>query len=820
MLLPPILSIKQKLRLMILATSAVALLLACAAFVLFGVVGFRSEVEHGLEVLAKVIGASASGAVEFEDAGSAWESINVLQHSQDIVAGCLYRAKEVRLSKEGKLLAESEADGLTAVTYWTNFIFATYVRVKAGALRGTEAGRGETLTPAQPPEEGFHPATLEYVKAIENVGHQKVGMIYLRFDHKAVDRFLWRCIRVVGLIMLLATAIALALASRFERQITLPLLQLLRTTRAVSEQKDYAVRATRGARDEIGHLVDAFNEMLEQIQTRDEELQRHREHLEEQVAARTTELTKLNQDLVAAKERAEEARHAADAANKTKSAFLANMSHELRTPLNAIIGYSEMLQEEAQDVGQETFVPDLQKIHTAGKHLLGLINDILDLSKVEAGKMTLYLETFDLAALARDVTATIQPLVASNANRLEVSCPADIGVMHADQTKVRQSLFNLLSNASKFTERGKITLEFLRQAEAEQEWVYMRVTDSGIGMSPEQLGRLFEAFTQANTAISRKYGGTGLGLVLSRNFCELMGGNLTVTSELGKGSTFTIKLPAEVQDSTAEAGSRPANLERRPAGSATPAGATLVLVIDDDPVVRDLMQRSLSKEGFRVETAAGGPQGLEAARKLQPAVITLDVMMPEMDGWAVLSRMKADAALAHIPVVMVTIVDERAMGFSLGIADYITKPIDWERLTSVLKKHQRVTAPQLVLVVEDEPAMRERLEKNLQKAGWTVSSAGNGRVAFERITASKPSLILLDLLMPEMDGFEFVDQLRTRPDCRDIPVIVITAKDITAEDRQRLNGRVNHIVQKGGMQLAEVLNEVKRLAGGHCGEGI
>ena len=491
-----------------------------------------------------------------------------------------------------------------------------------------------------------------------------------------------------------------------------------------------------------------------------------------------------------------------EVADRHKSEFLANMSHELRTPLNAIIGYSEMLQEDASDLGAEQFTDDLKKINAAGKHLLELINAVLDLSKIEAGKMELYLESFDIASLVHDIAAVIQPLADKNGNRLDVRCPEDIGAMLADLTKVRQALFNLLSNACKFTDHGTVTLAVTRAAADGQEWVELEVGDTGIGMTPDQLAKLFEAFTQADAATTRKYGGTGLGLALSRRLCRMMGGDVTVRSESGRGSTFTIRLPARVPETT-----------EAPAPAAAPAegalpGVGTVLVIDDEAAVRDLMQRFLSKEGFRVVTASGGEEGLRRARELRPDTITLDVMMPGMDGWAVLSALKAERDLADIPVVMLTIVDDKNLGYALGAADYLTKPIDRERLAAVLGKYRR---DQPVLVVDDDPEVRGLLRRMLEPAGHAVVEAENGRVALERLREVKPSVVLLDLMMPEMDGFEFVDAFRRHDAWRGIPVVVITAKDLSREDRERLNGYVQRILQKGAYGRDELLAEVRAL---------
>ncbi|KTS06834.1 histidine kinase [Methylobacterium radiotolerans] len=511
-----------------------------------------------------------------------------------------------------------------------------------------------------------------------------------------------------------------------------------------------------------------------------------------------------------AEEAVERARQAAEAANRAKSQFIANMSHELRTPLSAVIGYSEMLGEELEDIGQAALLPDLRKIEAAARHLLSLINDVLDISKIEADRMTASAETFTVSDLLRDVSDSTGSLVEKKGNRFVLDTgaagTADLGSMHQDQTKIRQCLLNLIGNAAKFTERGTITLTVRRHREEGADWLSFAVADTGIGLTEEQIGRLFERFVQADDSTTRQFGGTGLGLAITRAFCRTMGGDIGVASTPGAGATFTIRLPATL---------RPEDAPPSEAEAHTPVEPheqhETVLLVDDDPAARELLQRFLEREGFHVRSANDGRAGLTLARALKPRAILLDVEMPRMDGWAVLHAVRNDPDLAGTPVIITSVVAEQGLGQALGATDYFVKPIDWDRLKGLMERY-RPEAPEdaRVLVVDDDADARERLRRSLGREGWTVDEAENGRIALERVSQARPSLILLDLMMPEMDGFGFLRALRARPD-GDVPVVVLTAKEVTAAEKESLNRQADRVIAKGSMSLAEIGRQLRVL---------
>ena len=502
---------------------------------------------------------------------------------------------------------------------------------------------------------------------------------------------------------------------------------------------------------------------------------------------------------------AEAAKEAAEAANRAKSAFLANMSHELRTPLSAVIGYAELLEEEAEELEQTVSLRDLGKIKSNAKHLLGLINDVLDLSKVEANKMATFIETIEVAGFVHEAADTVSTLVDAKSNTLVLDVPDSVGEMRSDAVKLRQCLFNLLSNACKFTEKGRVTLRVRREKDdAGLEWLSFVVKDTGIGMSAEQLARLFQRFSQADESTTRKFGGTGLGLALSRAFAKLLGGDITVESEEGKGTSFALRVPA-VAPAKGEAAIEDF------AGHDVKATGTLILVIDDEASQRELLTRFLQRQGYAVRAAADGRSGLDLARTLKPRVVLLDVMMPDMDGWSVLKALKADEATAAIPVVMVSFVADAPTSVAMGATAAVTKPVDWPRLKRILEPFRDAVGD--VLVVDDDADTRDRLRVVLERNGWTVREAGNGIEALDRVREACPRVVLLDLTMPVMDGFSFLERLREEPGCSEVPVVVLSARDISTDERDKLAG-ADRILRKDSTDLATLATRLKGVAGG------
>ena len=767
---------RWQLILLIIAVSAVSLAAAMGSFYSIERYRFNNEIYRRLETTHRLLIERMVSTLS-ENPAAANEVLGSLQSDNMVVAAAVY-------SPERKLLAK-------------------YIKPDSG----------EFIPLPQRINLNFGSDRLVFYSPLRSHDGRLFGTFFLKADVAllASERF-GDLFRGMVIIFLASCLLAMVVGYALQRGLTGPLTELAGAARRIAENQDYSVRVKERGHDEVGTLTHSFNTMVQTVEQRNAELVvAHRtaeeareslrltnEQLEQKVAERTAELECA---LVAAKE-----------ANQAKSSFLAKMSHELRTPMNAIIGYSEMLLEDANDGGDEGTADDLQKILSAARHLLGLINDVLDLSKIEAGKMQLYLESFDLQILVHEVTSTIAPLIEKRNNQLGVVCDPEIGSMYGDATKIRQTLLNLLSNASKFTENGRIDLQVERETVDGQVWVIMRVVDTGIGMDEEQMSRLFKPFAQADASTASKFGGTGLGLAISKQFAQMMGGDITIISAPGAGSTFTLRVPARVKPARSPYAVAEKEKEHQPA----PVPKGRVLVIDDDESVHGVLTSMLTREGYSTRIARNGKEGLRLAREYHPDIVILDILMPGVDGWSVLAQLKTLPGFAEVPIILLTMLENKEMGFALGAADYLTKPIDAQKLLPVLDRHRSPKPNGTVLVVEDDPPSRELVVRMLEKAGIHVREATNGREALEILQSGVvPDLIILDLIMAEMDGFDFLRHVRPHAVWSKIPVVVVSSLDLNNEAQEVLRGQVEHIFQKGRFAREDLLREVRETINQH-----
>ena len=758
-------SIRGKVITLVLTTTALALLVAATTALVFEAIGNRKAAVQEFRTLAGLLAYNAAPSVTFQDAGPISQMLEGLKSHDHIIRVRVYLAS-------GQLLA---------------------------AYPSTD--RDSSPLPSDQIQErvwfeGWHLCLTQSIRTPEG---RVNGTIFMEAEQSQVKRRIAFAGLFLALTMLLVSLLVWVAVRRWVRAITDPILELAGLSAKVSTSGNYGLRAHATADDELGILVDSFNGMLGRIQEQDQRLAGHREHLEDQVAIRTAELVQANNELILAKEKAE-------VSNKAKSTFLANMSHELRTPLNAILLYSELVREDSEAAGHAGILPDIRRIEAAGNHLLSLINDILDLSKIEAGKMTVSLEAFDVPTMVQEVMSTVAPLASKNGNSLAMDCDPRLGALVSDEVKVRQALFNLLSNACKFTQQGRIGVQVRHTSVAGSDvrWLSISVEDTGIGISSEQIQRIFHEFIQVEENTNRQFGGTGLGLALSRRICQVLGGDIRVQSEEGRGSTFTILLPLSPE---AVRAAQPVVVapERGPLGLGT------VLLIDDDPFLCDALSRLLVRDGYQVQVASNGLEGLKLAQACHPEVVILDVMMPLMDGWETLKAFKADPALAAIPVIMLTILEEAERGLALGAMEYLFKPVDRSLLTAALQRYRPAQAPFRVLVVEDDLPTQHAMQRILLAEGWEPWPAIDGGAALERLRTDPPAVVLLDLMMPGVDGFTFLAEKQLHPEWADIPVIVVTARDLSQKERDRLrHSQVAAVLQKGLYSKGELIEEIRR----------
>lgn len=754
-------SFKSKMTLSVIGVSAVALLITCAAFIAHRVFTFNETLRREQTSFAQVVASNVSAAILFNDAQTIEESLGAFTVVPSIRAAYVYGADGVELGK------------------WT----------RTGFQRVSDISPYRNALPLDETTI-IEESGVMYTQVPVAIQSEVVGGIQIVTGLEELRGAINQYLAIAFGMFLLSILFTFLIAQWLSKVATVPLESLISAMAHIKNTKDYSGFVENRSDDEFGRLTDSFNQMLNEIRNRD------------------TQVAEMVDELQAA-------RDASEAANVAKSQFLANMSHELRTPLNAIIGYSEIVIEDLEDTGETAVIPDIEKINKAAHHLLGLINEVLDLSKIEAGKMTLDVHEIDVASLLSDVSSTIEPLAAKKSNRLIVHAQKAPTKLYSDSVKIKQCLLNLLSNACKFTENGtvSISVDTIVSDNGGSDRVAFTVSDTGIGMTKDQLSNLFEAFVQADASTTRKYGGTGLGLVITRKLAQLLGGDVTVDSHVGKGSVFRIEIPVNALNSVAEKSQNAANAATASGEDASDRvrkdeKLPTVLVIDDEPSAVELMQRILGGAGYAVITAANGMDGLKLAAEAKPMAIVLDINMPEMSGWEVLEKLTSDPTTRDIPVFVVTISDERQRGIELGASEYLLKPVKRDKLINLLSIYLKSSDAD-VLLIEDDQDSAEIVVRAARQAGHNVRHASNGVKGIEALKEKRPDVIVLDLMMPEMDGFEFLRKIRSNEAYKDIPVIVVTAKSLTEEDRGFLMEMADRYHQKAALPPSEIVRAIR-----------
>jgi signal transduction histidine kinase/DNA-binding response OmpR family regulator len=762
-------SITKKLTMMNMLVSGAALLIACGAFVAYDLVTFRGAMVYNLSIQAQMAGSNSVSALVFNDPQTAENTLSALRAAPNIISAGIY-APDARP-------------------------FAMYWREGSGQVL--------TLPPipvGQTEAHWFKDGQLVLVRKIVFQG-KPTGAVYIRSDLQEMNHRIKRYAGIAAIVLLASLIAALLVASVFQRAVAEPIVHLAEIARIVSRDKNYSMRATStGNRDEPDILIQAFNEMLGQIQQREGALQEAHRELEQRVQARTAQLATANKEL-------ELQNREVERATQLKSQFLASMSHELRTPLNAIIGFSDLLAEKTAGQLTDKQARFVGHVRDGARHLLQLINDILDLSKIESGLLELRRESFNISEAMPEVLSVIRPLVMAKKIRLEHA--GESLSVYADRVRFKQILYNLLSNALKFTpDGGKVRVE----SSSDGNLTCISVSDTGVGIRPEDQQLIFEEFRQAGETTRGVREGTGLGLAITKRLVERQGGTIRVMSELGKGSCFSFTLPVGrvVQEVAAEVSA--ANIS---APDAQLGGKPLILVVDDEPPARELLTSYLETAGYAIAAVGSAAEALEKARQLRPSAITLDILMPGGSGFETLFQLKNTPATAQIPIIVVSVVDQKRMGFTLGAAEYLVKPVQKSALLAAIRKHVRPPAgtSNNILVVDDDRQTLDLVGDILCSDGYIAHLATSGKDALQLLSEIQIDAILLDLMMPEMDGFEVLRRIKEAPALGDIPVFVVTAKDLTDAEVELLKREAHALFRKEGSWKVDLLAQVRKAVG-------
>jgi signal transduction histidine kinase/DNA-binding response OmpR family regulator len=763
-------SIAQRLTWMNMLVCGVALVLACAAFIGYDMVTFRIARVANLSMQARIFGANTISALVFDDPESASKTLSALSADRHILSAVIY-------TNDGKP-------------------FASYVRSGSGPVLAAPV-----ISVGQQESHWIKNNEILLARSMILDGKQG-GLIAIRSDVEALTDRLKLYAGIACLVLFLSLLAALGVSGIFRKAVAQPIVLLAEAAREVSLNKTYSLRVPQvHGHGEVSILIDSFNQMMAQIEKAEASLQKAHDELELRVQQRTAELVAAKKEVEAYSQSILDAKEDIERASRFKDQFLSTMSHELRTPLNAVLGFSELLADARYGPLTERQARYVNHIHSSGQHLLRLINDILDLSKIEAGRLQLNIECVAVDASFREVCGSLQPLVDKNGHQLIQDVPPGL-LVHADATRFNQMLMNLLGNAIKFTPKGGRIELVAREA---GNMIRIEVRDSGPGIPPEEKQRIFEAFHRMRQS-EKASEGTGLGLAITRRLVDLHGGQLGVESEPGAGSCFYFTLPSACAPQVEEVSSG-----TRHADSKT---AIRILVVEDDPSAADLLESQLSSAGYEVVICNEPHRAVEMVIDLQPAVITLDVVMLPMNGWDVLSKLKADPRTANVGVVMVTVMDQRQTGTLLGADEYIVKPVDKSILLDAvercLSRRNNTGIGKSILVVEDDGPTRELIVDLLTRSGYAVRSAEDGAQAREQVEAALPDLVILDLILPAINGFGLIAEWRRNSATTNLPIFVLTNKELTAEEKNYLSANTGALLSKHEHWREELIRQVER----------